>query len=48
MAARICRTDYAEPGLAIAGGTVRDAWRYEPGEVPDLDEVLEAARALPS
>ena len=27
-------------------GTVRAAWRYEPGELPDLDELLSAARAL--
>lgn len=26
-------------------GTVRGAWRYDPGEVPDLDELLAAARA---
>lgn len=32
--------------LADSGGTVRAAWRYEPSEVPDLDEVLEAARSL--
>jgi glutaredoxin-dependent peroxiredoxin len=28
------------------GGTVRGAWRYEPGEVPDFDVPLAAARAL--
>jgi peroxiredoxin len=27
-------------------GTVRGAWRYETGEVPDVDELLAAARAL--
>jgi glutaredoxin-dependent peroxiredoxin len=27
-------------------GTVRGAWRYEDGEVPDFDELLAAARAL--
>ncbi len=27
-------------------GTVRGAWRYDTGEVPDFDEPLEAARAL--
>jgi peroxiredoxin len=31
--------------LVDAGGTVRGAWRYDPGEVPDLDELLAAARA---
>lgn len=32
--------------LADSGGTVRAAWRYERSEVPDLDEVLAAARSL--
>ena len=32
--------------LADAGGTVRGAWRYASGEVPDFDELLAAARAL--
>lgn len=32
--------------LIDAGGTVRGAWRYEAGEVPDFDELLQAARAL--
>ena len=32
--------------LADAGGTVRGAWRYANGEVPDFDELLAAARAL--
>ena len=32
--------------LVDAGGTVRAAWRYESGEVPDFDELVEAARAL--
>jgi peroxiredoxin len=32
--------------LADSGGTVRAAWRYETSELPDLDAVLEAARAL--
>jgi glutaredoxin-dependent peroxiredoxin len=27
-------------------GTVRAAWRYETGEVPDVEELLSAARAL--
>src|SRR5919199_978631 len=29
-----------------ASGTIRFAKRYDAGEVPDLDELLEAARAL--
>ena len=32
--------------LVDADGTVRGAWRYDTGEVPDLDELLVAARAL--
>jgi hypothetical protein len=32
--------------LIERGGTVRRAWAYEDGEVPDLDELLSAARAL--
>ena len=32
--------------LVDEGGTVRGAWRYETGEVPDFDEPLAAARAL--
>ena len=32
--------------LVDAGGTVRGAWRYDTGQVPDLDELLAAARAL--
>jgi peroxiredoxin len=28
------------------GGTVRGAWRYGVSEVPDMDELLAAARAL--
>ena len=31
--------------LVDEGGTVRGAWRYEPGEVPDVDELLAAAQA---
>src|SRR5919106_4608945 len=31
--------------LIDTGGTVRGAWRYETTEVPDVDELLEAARA---
>ncbi len=30
--------------LVAADGTVRRAWRYETSEVPDVDELLEAAR----
>ncbi len=30
--------------LLDAGGIVRAAWRYEPGELPDFDEILRAAR----
>lgn len=33
--------------LIDAGGTVRGAWRYRSGEVPDFDELLAAAQALP-
>jgi peroxiredoxin len=29
-------------------GTVRGAWSYEGGEVPDMDELLSAAAASPS
>jgi peroxiredoxin len=29
-------------------GTVRGSWRYEDSEVPDFDELLAAARALPA
>ncbi len=32
--------------LLAADGTVRGAWRYADGEVPDFDELLAAARAL--
>ena len=32
--------------LVDRGGTVRGAWRYESGEVPDFDELLAAAEAL--
>jgi peroxiredoxin len=27
-------------------GTVRDAWAYEGGELPDLDQIIAAARSL--
>ena len=33
--------------LIDAGGTVRGAWSYGTSEVPDVDELLAAARALP-
>ena len=33
--------------LIDGGGTVRGAWRNEPIELPDVDELLSAARALP-
>jgi peroxiredoxin len=32
--------------LIDGDGTVRGAWRYETGEVPDVDELLSAARGL--
>jgi peroxiredoxin len=32
--------------LVDQGGTVRGAWRYGTSEVPDLDELLAAARSL--
>lgn len=32
--------------LIDRSGTVRGAWAYEDGEVPDLDALLSAARAL--
>ena len=32
--------------LLDAGGIVRNAWVYEPSELPDLDELIAAARAL--
>ena len=32
--------------LVDASGTVRGAWRYEHGDVPDVDELLAEARAL--
>ena len=34
--------------LIGADGTVRGAWRYETGEVPDVDELVAAARNLGS
>ena len=32
--------------LVDAGGTVRAAWRYETGELPDIDELVSAVRDL--
>lgn len=32
--------------LVDAGGVVRGAWAYEASELPDLDELVAAARAL--
>jgi peroxiredoxin len=32
--------------LVDEGGTLRGAWRYEPAEIPDVDELLAAARDL--
>jgi len=32
--------------LIDEGGTVRGAWRYEAAEVPDVDELIAAARSL--
>jgi peroxiredoxin len=32
--------------LVDGDGTVRGAWRYDTSELPDLDELLRAARAL--
>jgi peroxiredoxin len=34
--------------LVDEDGVVRGAWRYETSEVPDVDELVEAARALRS
>ena len=44
------RRDVAERTafLIDGAGTVRGAWRYEPGEVPDMDELLAAALSLSS
>jgi peroxiredoxin len=43
-------TDVAERTafLIDTGGTVRGAWRYESSELPDMDELVSAARALSS
>jgi peroxiredoxin len=32
--------------LVDAGGTIRGAWRYGTGDLPDVDELLAAARGL--
>jgi len=32
--------------LVGGDGTVRAAWTYEGGELPDLDEIVVAARSL--
>jgi glutaredoxin-dependent peroxiredoxin len=32
--------------LVDGEGIIRAAWRYEPGEVPDFDELVSAARSL--
>jgi glutaredoxin-dependent peroxiredoxin len=32
--------------LVDGGGTVRGAWRYESSELPDMEELISAARAL--
>ena len=34
--------------LIDADGVVRGAWAYETSELPDLNELIEAARALPA
>lgn len=41
-------SDVAERTAFLVGGdgTVRNAWRYEEGEVPDFDELVAAAQAL--
>jgi peroxiredoxin len=32
--------------LIDADGVIRAAWRYEPAQLPDLDEIVEAAREV--
>ena len=32
--------------LVDGEGIIRGAWRYKPGQVPDFDELLAAARSL--
>jgi peroxiredoxin len=41
-------TDVAQRSafLLDSDGVVRGAWRYETGDLPDVDELLEAARSL--
>jgi glutaredoxin-dependent peroxiredoxin len=34
--------------LVDGGGTVRGAWRYDSGELPNVDELLSAAQRLSS
>ena len=34
--------------LIDGGGTVRAAWSYDDGEVPDFDELVRAAQRLSS
>ncbi|HEV2590837.1 MAG TPA: redoxin domain-containing protein [Gaiellaceae bacterium] len=34
--------------LVDSTGTIRGAWAYDTGDVPDMDELLEGARALKS
>ena len=34
--------------LVDGEGIIRGAWRYAPSEVPDIDELLSAARSLAS
>ena len=33
--------------LVDSGGIIRSAWAFETSELPDFDELLAAARALP-
>ena len=41
-------SDVAERSASLVdgGGTVRGAWAYDDAEVPDLEELISAARAL--
>ena len=32
--------------LVDGDGIIRETWRYEPGQVPDFDELLAAAHSL--
>jgi glutaredoxin-dependent peroxiredoxin len=40
--------DVAERSAFLVGadGMIRGAWRYEPGQLPDFDELVSAAHAL--